>query len=53
MNRNNFRNRYLSKILPFSECSPFTIICEFLNAKDKLLERFRNNNFSKDIMKYI
>lgn len=53
MDRNNLENRYLSQILPFSECSPFTIICDFLNAKDKLLERFRNNNFSKEIMKHI
>ena len=53
MDRNSLENRYLSQILPFSDCSPFMIICEFLSAKDKLLERFRNNNFSKEIKKHI
>ena len=44
-------DKILSMSLPFSGCSPFSIMCEFQNSKDKFLERYRNNRFNNDIIK--
>ena len=40
-------NSYVSYQLPFYNCSDYEIILEFMSAKNKFLEIFEENNFTK------
>ena len=47
----NFHN--LADInLPFLNCSPFYISSQYQNGKNRLIEKLKNNNFSKQMFKY-
>ena len=39
--------------LPFQSCSDFYITYECLSLKDKMLDRFKNNNFNKEMQNYV
>ena len=39
--------------LPFKDCSPFSISQQFLTGKNILIEKLENNNFTKDMLKYV
>ena len=46
-------NLDLCKILPFSNCSFFTLSQMFLSTKNKILDKFEGNNFSKNMIKHV
>ena len=39
--------------LPFLNCSPFYISCQFQTGKKHLIEKLENNNFSKEMIKHV
>ena len=46
-------NLDLCKILPFSNCSFFTLSQMFLSTKNKILDKLEGNNFSKNMIKHV
>ena len=48
----NFHN-IADNTLPFNNCSPFFISCQFQTGKKHLIEKLENNNFSKEMIKHI
>ena len=45
--------KYFSIKLPFYDCPDYYISYEFLSLKNKMLDRLRNNNFSKEMIQYV
>ena len=39
--------------LPFPNCSPFFITCQYLTDKKHVIQKLENNNFSKEMIKHI
>ena len=48
----NFHN-IADNNLPFVNCSPFYISCQYQTGKNHLIEKLENNNFSKEMIKHI
>ena len=54
MDRNeNKMRKFLFSQLPFQNCSDFYISYECLSLKDKMLDRFKNNNFTTEMQNYV
>ena len=45
--------KYLSSQLPFFGCSDYFVSYEFLTVKNKMLNRFKDNNFNKEMIQYV
>ena len=45
--------KYLSSQLPFFGCSDYFVSYEFLTIKNKMLNRFKDNNFNKEMIQYV
>ena len=55
MNLDNLQNlrKFFSTQLPFYNCSDYYISYECLTLKNKMFDRFKNNNFTKDMIQYV
>ena len=55
MNLVNLQNlrKTISSQLPFYNCSDYYISYECLTIKNKMFDRFKNNNFTKEMIQYV
>ena len=49
----NYSILMLSKMLPFYNCSPFSISQLTLSRKNRFLEKLESNNFSRNMIKFV
>ena len=47
------QRKFLSSQLPFYSCSDYFVSYEFLTIKNKMLNRFKDNNFNKEMIQYV
>ena len=52
VNLQNLRKTFSSQ-LPFYNCSDYYISYECLTIKNKMFDRFKNNNFTKEMIQYV